>query len=329
MVSADFGVAFEGNHPPDVVRPVIEAAEAGGAGTLWFASHLFQREPIAVAAMSLALTRRAGAALMAMSPYTVHPVYATMAAATLDEYFPGRVQLCFGMGAPRDLAAAGVEAPQPLRTLRETIEIARALLAGEQVNFAGRRYRVQGRRLATGPRRIPIVLAASGPQMLELAGAIADGVLISAATSPAFIRWSLDQVRRGEEAHGRRVRKSALVYASVDDDEKSAHDRLRRTLAFILRGAHHAPNLHLAGTMLDQQALADAFAAEDWRRIDALVTDSVVCRHAASGTAAQVAAGFAAYRGVGLDEIVVSGVASSEQLRRVLAAADPSSPPTP
>ncbi|HZB92714.1 MAG TPA: LLM class flavin-dependent oxidoreductase [Stellaceae bacterium] len=48
-----------------------------------------------------------------MSPYAVHPVYAAMAAATLDEYFPGRVQLCFGVGAPRDLEAAGIEAPQP------------------------------------------------------------------------------------------------------------------------------------------------------------------------------------------------------------------------
>lgn len=325
MTSA-FGVSLEGKEAPDTVRAIVDTADRAGAATLWIASHLFQREPIATAAMMLAATRRVGAALMAMSPYSVHPVYATMAAATLDEYFPGRIQLCFGVGAPRDLEAAGIEAPQPLRTLRESIEIARALLAGETVHYEGQRYRLSGRRLATGARPIPIVLAASGPQMLELAGAAADGVLISAATSPEFIRWTLDLVRRGEVVGGRHVRKIALVYAAVADDEKSAHDRLRRTLAFILRGPHHARNLELAGTRLDQTALADAFAREDWAAVDALVTDDVLRRHAACGTPAQVRAAFARYRQVGLDEIVLAGIADGDALRRVLDTADVAGP---
>ncbi len=313
-----FGVSLEGKESPDVVRGMAAVADAAGAANLWIASHLFQREPIAMAAAALAATRRVGAVLMAMSPYSVHPVYATMAAATLDEYFPGRVQLCLGVGAPRDLEAAGIEAVQPLRTLREAIEIARALLAGETIDFAGQRFRVKGRRLATGARPLPIVLAASGPQMLELAGAAADGVLISAATSPAFIRWSLDLVRRGETAAGRTVRKIALVYASVAAEEKTAHDRLRRTLGFILRGSHHARNLELAGSALDQQTLAAAFAREDWATVDRLVDDEVLRRHAASGTPDQLRAAFQRYRGVGLDEIVIAGVAGGEALRQVL-----------
>jgi 5,10-methylenetetrahydromethanopterin reductase len=320
-MSAGFSVSLEGKETPDDMRGIAAVAEAAGAANLWIASHLFQREPIAVAASALAGTRRIGAALMAMSPYSVHPVYAAMAAATLDEYFPGRVQLCLGVGAPRDLEAAGIEAKQPLRTLREGIEIARALLAGETIDYAGERFCVRGRRLATGARAVPIALAASGPQMLELAGAAADGVLISAATSPEFIRWCLDLVRRGEAASGRSVRKIALVYAAVAETEKAAHDRLRRTLAFILRGPHHARNLELAGTVLDQQALAAAFAAEDWPVVDRLVGDEVLRRHAASGTPEQVRSAFARYRAVGLDEMVIAGTGGGEALRRVLAAA--------
>jgi 5,10-methylenetetrahydromethanopterin reductase len=320
MIGA-FGVSLEGKEPPDAMRDIAAAAEAAGASTLWIASHLFQREPIAIAAAALAATRRIGAALMAMSPYTVHPVYAAMAAATLDEYFPGRVQLCLGVGAPRDLEAAGIEAKEPLRTLREAIGVARALFAGETIDFAGERFRVKGRRLATGARRIPIVLAASGPHMLELAGAAADGVLISAATSPDFIRWCLEAVRRGEAAAGRSVRKMALVYSSVDADEKTAHDRLRRTLGFILRGPHHARNLELAGTTLDQPLLAAAFAREDWPEVDRLVTDEVMRRHAASGTPDQLRAAFQRYRSVGLDEIVIAGAAGGDALREILAIA--------
>jgi len=117
------------------------------------------------------------------------------------------------------------------------------------------------------------------------------------------------------------VRKIGLVYSAVAADEKTAHDRLRRTLGFILRGPHHARNLELAGTALDQAALAAAFAREEWALVDRLVDDQVMRRHAASGTPEQVRAAFQRYRAVGLDEIVVAGMADGDELRRILAAA--------
>src|SRR5579872_3104855 len=197
--SMRIGVSFDGSDPPETLRGIAEAADSGGATDLWIASHLFHREPIACAAATLASSRNIGIVLMAVSPYTVHPVYAVMAAATLDEYFPGRVQLCFGVGAPRDLEAVGISPEHPLQTLRETIEIARSLLAGDTISFSGQRYRVSGRRLAMGAHPIALWLAASGPLMLELAGEKADGVVISAGASPTYIRWCLDHVRRGEQ----------------------------------------------------------------------------------------------------------------------------------
>ncbi|HEY8333889.1 MAG TPA: LLM class flavin-dependent oxidoreductase [Tardiphaga sp.] len=316
-MSSTFGISFDGSETPDALRAMVSAADHGGAATAWLASHLFQREPIATAAMTLAGTSNISIALMAMSPYSVHPLYATMAAATLDEYFPGRVKLCFGVGAPRDLEAAGLKAEHPIGTMREAIGVARALLSGEAIDFKGERFQVAGRRLANGARDIPIFLAASGPQMLELAGAVADGVLISAATSPAFVRWTLDLVRKGEETAGRKIQKTGLVYVSVDDNEKVARNRLRRTLGFILRGGHHARNLEMAGTQLDQKALAAAYAADNWDAVNALVTDGVVMRHSASGTPDQVRAAFAAYEDVGIDEIVASGITDPVHLQKV------------
>ena len=314
----DISVAFDGLEPPDVVRTTAREAEAAGAHTLWFAAHLFNREPIATAACALAATERINVALMALSPYTVHPVYAAMAAATLDEWFPGRVELCLGVGAPRDLEAAGVATPHPLRTMRESLVIVRALLARETVTHGGETFRVRGRRLATGARSVPLILAASGPRMLSLAGSAADGVLISAATSPAFVGWTLERVRAGEAAQGRRIRRIALVCAAMNAVPSRAHARLRRRLGFVLRGAHHAANLQLASTMLDQAALSDAYAQEDWARVDALVSDAVVSRHAASGTPDDVRRALGAYRATGLDEIVLSGVAGAADLAALL-----------
>jgi 5,10-methylenetetrahydromethanopterin reductase len=90
-------------------------------------------------------------------------------------------------------------------------------------------------------------------------------------------------------------------------------------LAYILRGQHHARNLELAGTTLDQSALARAFAQEDWEQVVALVTDDVLRRHTASGTPDQMKSALAAYRQAGLDEIVAYGVRDRRQMTDVLA----------
>jgi 5,10-methylenetetrahydromethanopterin reductase len=311
-------VSVDGGDPPASLRALVETAEAAGAPNLWLAAHLFNRDPIASAAAVLAAARNIGVVLMAISPYTVHPVYAAMAAATLDEFFPGRVQLCFGVGGPGGLEAAGVTAERPVETLREAIEVTRLLLSGEAVRFAGRRYRINGR-LVMGAHRLPLWLAASGPQMLELAGEKADGVVISAGTSPAFIAWCLESVRRGEERAGRAIKKAALVVCSVDPDAHRAHDAVRRQLAYVLRGAHHARNLQLAGSRLDQAALDEAFVQEDWPRVDALMTDDVVMRHGASGTPEEARARLEAYREAGLDGIVAYGMRERRQVADVLA----------
>nr|WP_284701270.1 LLM class flavin-dependent oxidoreductase [Rhodoplanes tepidamans] len=297
-------------------RDKLGAAEQGGARAAWIANHLFQRDPVSLAAMALASTRRMRVALMAVSPFTVHPVQAAMAAATLDELFPGRVTLCLGAGAPADLRSVGIDAARPLWAMREALAIVRALLDGETVAVAGETFRAQGRRLAGGRRGVPVMLAASGPQMLDLAGSAADGVLISAGASVEFLRWTLDGVRRA--AAGRTVRCCGLVYGSVDADESRAHDRLRRSLAILLRGAHHERNLQLAGSSLDRAALDRAVVAEDWAAAAALVTDDVVRRHAASGTPEQVEERFAAYHAAGLDEIVLAGVGDGEQVARLV-----------
>jgi 5,10-methylenetetrahydromethanopterin reductase len=173
----------------------VAVGDNSGAAAVWIANHLFQRDPITLAVMSLARTKRMRVTLMAMSPLTAHPVQAAMAAATLDEFFPGRVTLCLGVGAPADLKSVDIGAERPLRIMREALKLTRALLAGEAVQVDGESFKAHGRRLATGKRFVPLVLAASGPRMPELAGVAADGVLISAGASIEFVKRSLERRR--------------------------------------------------------------------------------------------------------------------------------------
>ena len=147
--------------------------------------------------------------------------------------------------------------------------------------------------------------------MLKKAGRDSDGVLISAATAPAFVKQVLAQ-----SDAGRKIHKAALVYTKL-----GSPDSLRRPIGFVLRGAHHAENVRLGGTNLDQKALWDAYAAEDWATVDRLVTDDVVRQHTACGTAEEVRAKLAEYRAIGLDEVVLGGVDDAASISAALKAA--------
>jgi len=305
---AELGIAIDGRAPLSEIEMQAQAAEEGGASTLWIACHLFLRDPVTTAALALAATKRIKVALMAMSPYSTHPVYIAMAAASLDEKYPGRVILCLGAGAPADLKAAGIESPKPLVAIGEAVKICRQLFAGEMADFHGQMFNVAGRRLANGDRPIPIVIAASRPNMLKLAGRQSDGVLISAATSPPFVKACLDHAGAG--------RKSCIVYTKL-----GALDSIRRPIGFVLRGGHHAENIRLGGASLDQQALAAAYAAENWNEVDRLVSDDVVRRHTACGTPQQVRDKLAEYRAIGLDEVVLGGLDDAASIATTLKAA--------
>ena len=315
---ADVGISMDGRAPIADIAAQAKAAEEGGASTLWIACHLYLRDPITMAALALGATKKIKIALMAMSPYSTHPVFIAMAAASLEEMYPGRVILCLGAGAPADLKAAGIDSPQPLVTIAEAVKICRSLFAGETTEFHGKVFDVSGRRLASGKRDIPIVIAASRAKMLQLAGRESDGVLISAATSPPFVQACLAQA-----ASTHPFRRVGLVYTRIGATEREGIDSIRRPIGFVLRGAHHAENIRLGGATLDQAALAQAYASENWSEVDRLVSDDVVRRHAACGTPSQVKARIDEYRAFGLDEVVLGGLDDARSIATALDVVNP------
>jgi 5,10-methylenetetrahydromethanopterin reductase len=314
----ELSISTDAREPVANILAKVEAGYQAGVRTLWIANHLFQRDPVTVAQAALLRCADLRVVLMAVNPYTQHPVQIAMGAATLDELFPGRVSLCLGAGAPADLQSVGIDGSKPLGVMREAIQLTRALFSGETVTFEGQSFQVHDRVLGNGNTRIPLILAASGPQMLELAGAAADGVLITAGSSVEFIRWSVEHVRRG--AGSRRVRVHGLIYGAIDDDASRAYGRLRQTLSIVLRGPHHARNLQLAGSALDQALLAKAVAERDDATIAVLVSDDIVSRHTLAGTESDIRMRVQAYQQAGLDEAVLAGAQDAQQVSRIFEA---------
>ena len=110
---------------------------------------------------------------------------------TLDDLAPGRILL--GLGAWWDPLAAkvGIERARPLTVMKEVVTVVRALLANETVTFHGHYVKVDGIELDyvyqdRRPKEVPIYIGATGMQMMELAGEIADGVVLNYLVSPDY-----------------------------------------------------------------------------------------------------------------------------------------------
>jgi alkanesulfonate monooxygenase SsuD/methylene tetrahydromethanopterin reductase-like flavin-dependent oxidoreductase (luciferase family) len=108
-----------------------------------------------------------------------HPAVLAREAVSLDHASGGRFELGLGWGSwAGDFSVFGVgpaEPPARVRRLRETLEVLRALWAGETVDYDGEFHRLRGAAQAPGPlAKIPVVIGGTGPRTLALVREFAD-----------------------------------------------------------------------------------------------------------------------------------------------------------
>lgn len=148
------------------------------------------------------------------------PTLAAMSAATLQAMSPNAdVWLGVGVSAPGILRQHGQPtADRPIAMMREYVTLLRECLSGEAVTFEGDFFQVKRFRLGVrlGERRPKIVMAALNPQMLKLAGEVADGVLLNYLPA-SHVPDSVARVRAGGNATI-----FAYVHAAVGTLEQSA-----------------------------------------------------------------------------------------------------------
>ena len=140
-----------------------------------------------------------------INPITRHPAISASGVATLEEIAPGRALLGIGTG-DSSVHNAGVKPANMAQTKAYTAAIRDLLTTGETV-FEG-----ETARLTWGHADIPLYVAASGPKTLELAGEVADGVIIQTGLLPEVIEDALNCIRRGAERAGRDFNKIDKTY---------------------------------------------------------------------------------------------------------------------
>jgi 5,10-methylenetetrahydromethanopterin reductase len=140
---------------------------------------------------------------------------------TVEELAPGRVKFVIGTGYTS--ASTIGKKPATLAEMRACITTVKALLAGEAVDWSGTRGRLG---YASG-RTLPVLMAASGPKAIELAGEIADGVLLLVGFNRGIVETALTYLERGAQRAGRRLEDLEIVWA-VRTGTAASTDEARR-----------------------------------------------------------------------------------------------------
>src|ERR671936_262914 len=199
------GIASEGRvalylqdkHALREAMEYVRYAEERGFEAVWQAESRLVREATIPMAAYAATTERIKVGSGVINNWTRNAALIASTFSTLDDLAPGRI-LC-GLGAWWEPLAAkvGVNRRKPIQAMRETVEVVRRLLRMEKVTFKGEFVQVEEIEIDIvhgdrSPKRVPIYVGATGMKMMELAGEMADGVLLNYMVSPAYNRRALD-----------------------------------------------------------------------------------------------------------------------------------------
>ncbi len=303
------GVFFDGFSSTAEMLEVCREAELAGASSLWFAQHMGYRDAFVWATSAASVTRRATLVPTAISPYLWPPLPVAMAISTLGEVAPGRVILTVSVGNILNLGESGVTPAKPVRIMREYVEALRALWRGDPVTCNGQLHKLAGAKMVFDKgRQFPIYIASTGPKMLELAGMIADGVLLSAGLTLVATRRCLDHAQAGVAAKARdaaTLRKCSFINFNVSQDGEAARAAMLRKLAFLFRSRGHRENITSSQLDIDHDAIMSCHARHDFDAAVRLLPPEAANVFAVAGTPAQCRVRLEQYLAIGLDEPII------------------------
>lgn len=226
------GISIYPTQPIHEIVSAAKVAEDKGISTLWIGdSQNIWRESFSTMGAIAYGTSRIGIATGVSNLVTRHLTTLAGGYASLQEMAPGRIIAGVGTG-DSSLATIG-RAPMRVGDLERAVGMLKSLMSGDAVTLEAAAAQVQIT-YASKDTSVPVYLAASGPRMLDLAGRIADGVVLLAGADPNAIRTSLEQVARGEAAASRQtgsVRRVLWLPVAVDDDSGEARRLVRPHVA--------------------------------------------------------------------------------------------------
>jgi 5,10-methylenetetrahydromethanopterin reductase len=316
------------------VREMVASAQAmdeAGMDTIWLAEAypwwrkhgMEARSSTVVSALIARETRRLTVGWGIISPFTRHPVQVAMDARVVqEEAGPGRFILGFGT-SKIFLNNARMQTNRTLGPMRDAVAIVRGVLGGGEFRYDGETWSADVPALtseAESPRDVPpVYVAATAPKMQALAGEVADGCLTPSITTPAFVRYTRDNVKADIDI-------GCTIVASIDANDRDAgRDGAREIAGMYL--ANKVQNIKGAADTLLELAeidpeeirpVADAMESGGRLAAKAKVTDGLLdkCKPIA-GTPSDCIEAIEEYRDAGCTHVMLElwGDRRHEQIR--------------
>src|SRR5215211_6155686 len=315
--------------PVDEMLASARAMDEAGMDTIWLAEAypwwrkhgMEARSSTVVSALIAQQTRRLTVGWGIISPFTRHPVQVAMDARVVQELAPDRFILGFGT-SKIFLNNAQLQTKKTLAPMRDAVAIVRGVLSGDEFLYDGETWSADVPALdgaAEAPRDVPpVYVAATAPKMQALAGEIGDGCLTPSITTPAFVRYTRDNVQADIDI-------GCTVVASIAEDRDAGRDGAREIAGMYL--ANKVQNIRGAADTLLELAGIDpeeirpvAEAMEGGGRLAAKeqVSDALLdkCKPIA-GTPADCIAAIEEYRDAGCTHVMLElwGENRQEQIR--------------
>lgn len=323
------GVVIHGNRVADHVAVAVEA-ERLGFQSAWVTEVAGPDVATVLAAAATATRRiRLGTGIAAI--FVRDPYLAAMTFAALQDLSGGRIIAGFGTSTPAIVTGwHSLPWSKPLGHTREYVDIFRRLVAGERVKHEGL-YTIRGASIRTaGGQPIPVYVGALNERMLELAGEIADGVILNFPTR-SYVRRAVAAIERGLATSGRtRAEFDVLAFLRtvVSTDERAAAAPIRRELVSYFMAPVYEKVFRADGYGDDCDRFVSRWREGDRAGAVAGISDAFVRDHAILGTPAECRAQAEAMLEAGVDTAVLfpvaaEGAAGSDAILRTVQALAP------
>ncbi len=272
-------------------------SERFGFDGLWVSDHFFNRNVFLTLSE---IARRTGKIFLGpavVNPYLHHPVTIAQMVATLHEIAFDRVRLAVGAGDNISLGRVGLKRDKPVERVAECVKTVRDLLSGK----AGPELRLDIPALF----RTPIFVGAQGRRMLELAGEVADGVLVN---------WSnLDRLRESSKLLAHRLSRSesftlgAHLIVSIHEDSAKARKTAVPFAAYLMSGSSEGLLDSLGVSPELRREVSKCLASFDWERLYNISRGDWVDYFSVWGTPEKLEEHVTSVLALGYNEIVFGG----------------------
>ncbi len=288
----------------------VQYAEERGFEAVWQAESRLVRDAIVPMAAYAAVTKKIKVGSGVINNWTRNIGLLAATYLTLDDLAPNRI-IC-GIGAWWDPLArnVGIDRKKPLLAMKETVAVMKRLLNMEKVTFHGEFIHVDGIELDVvhgrrEPRNVPIMIGATGDQMMEMTGEIADGVVLNYCVAPKYNEKAMELLQSGLKKANKTLAdldRPQLVVCSVDMDHDKALDTTRGLLTqYLAQQPHIAKASGVSEDVVKeiQSILGWPATKEQINKAKHLVPEQLILDITASGTPDEARAKVAEYRKYG------------------------------